>query len=415
MAISPDGTHVYFIAQGVLSEQPNSQQQKAQDGANNLYAFEHDEAHPNGHLTFITTLPPADEQAFSGASEWSQGIGLANVTPDGRFLVFLSHGALTPDDTRPQAGAPAQVYRYDAQTATLIRISIGEHGYNDNGNAGTTDAGIASAGEHGWALGVGPGRADPTMSHDGQYVFFESPVALAPGALDDIQVATSNQGKAEYAENIYEYHDGNVSLISDGKDTTAHVGIFSNAVELLGTDATGANVFFATDDQLTPQDTDTQRDYYDARICTETEPCPTPPPATTPCTEEACHTPTPPTPPTPIGGSNTLQSAGNLTPPPETPTAHATILTHTTHTHGARITIRITLPLPGHITITANGILKTSHTFNTPGTQTLQITLTPTAQHALHHKHHLTLKLHTTYTPTNGTPTTLTTTLTIKP
>ncbi len=316
MAISPDGTHVYFIAQGVLSEQPNSQQQKAQDGANNLYAFEHDEAHPNGHLTFITTLPPADEQAFSGASEWSQGIGLANVTPDGRFLVFLSHGALTPDDTRPQAGAPAQVYRYDAQTATLIRISIGEHGYNDNGNAGTTDAGIASAGEHGWGLGVGPGRADPTMSHDGQYVFFESPVALAPGALDDVITNLDNQNHPHYAENVYEYHDGNVSLISDGKDTAGAVGVATPAVELLGTDATGANVFFSTFDQLTPQDTDTQRDYYDARICTTEEPCLTYPSPALPCSEEGCHpaAASPSLLQTPATESAT--GAGNFIPPP---------------------------------------------------------------------------------------------------
>ena len=421
LAISPDGTHIYFVAQGVLSTQPNTQQQKATDGADNLYAYERDKAHPEGKLTYITTLPKADEKAFSRVFQWDEGIALANVTPDGRFLVFLSHGALTPDDTRPaKEGAPAppaQVYRYDAQTGTLIRISIGAHGYNDNGNAGTTDAGIAIA-ERGWALGVGPGRADPTMSHDGQYVFFESPVALAPGALNDIPTGgINNQGKPEYAENIYEYHDGNVSLISDGKDTTVRAGAPGehSSTELLGSDETGSNVFFATDDQLTSQDIDTQRDYYDARICTETEPCPTPPPATTPCTEEACHTPTPPHPPTPIAGSNTLQSTGNLTPPPEPPTSHAAILTHTVHTHGTHITIRIKTPLPGRITITAGGIIKTSRAFNTPGTQTLQITLTPAAQHALRHKHRLTLKLHTTYTPTTGNPTTLTTALTIKP
>ena len=415
LAISSDGTHVYFVAQGVLSTQPNTQQQKAQDGADNLYAYERDKAHPEGKLTYITTLPKADEKekAFSGVTEWNKGIGLANVTPDGRFLVFLSHGALTPDDTRPQGHV--QVYRYDAQAGTLIRISIGEHGYNDNGNAGIADAGIAIA-ERGWALGVGAGRADPTMSHDGQYVFFESPVALVPGALDDTPTG-SRQGVTEYAENIYEYHDGNVSLISDGKDTTVRTGApghTHSSTELIGSDDTGSNVFFATNDQLTSQDIDTQRDYYDARICTEIEPCPTPPPATTPCSEEACHTPTSPTPQTPIAGSNTLQSTGNLTPPPETPTAHATILTHTIHAHGAHITIRITLPLPGHITITANGIIKTSRVFNTSGTQTLKMTLTPTAQRSLHHKHHLTLKLHITYTSSAGYPISTISTLTIK-
>ena len=43
-------------------------------------------------------------------------------------------------------------------------------------------------------------------------------------------------------------------------------------MRLRGTDATGANVFFETNDQLTTQDTDTSRDIYDARICTTAEP-----------------------------------------------------------------------------------------------------------------------------------------------
>ncbi len=328
MALSPDGTHVYFVARGVLTENPNSQEQTASKGADNLYVYERDEDHPKGRLTFIATLPKADEHpigAFGqGVLEWDHGIQLANVTPDGRFLVFLSHGALTPDNTRPteegKPAPPAQIYGYDAQTDTLKRIAIGQHGYNDDGNAGTQDAAIAIA-EDGSALGVGPGRADPTMSHDGQYVFFQSPVGLAPGALDDVEVATSNQGTPEYAQNIYEYHDGNVALISDGKDATpvpASPGAHSS-VELLGSDATGANVFFTTFDQLTPQDTDTQRDYYDARICTSEEPCPTYPSPALPCSEEGCHAAAAGSPSSQTPASATFNGPGNLAPPPPAP------------------------------------------------------------------------------------------------
>ncbi len=57
LAISPDGTHVYFVARGVLSTQPSSQGQTATDGADNLYAYERDKAHPEGKLSYITTLP----------------------------------------------------------------------------------------------------------------------------------------------------------------------------------------------------------------------------------------------------------------------------------------------------------------------------------------------------------------------
>jgi hypothetical protein len=309
MAISPDGSHVYFVARSVLTGgQENQNHEQAQDGKDNLYVYA--DGQP---LRFIATLPASDEAPFPREYEWSEGIGLANVTPDGRFLVFLSHGALTPDDTRGEEGAPAQVYRYDSQAGALVRISIGERGFNDNGNAGIGDAYIAPSYTNGYSLGVGPARANPTMSDDGSYVFFESPVALAPGALDDVQVGTPAV-RLEYGQNIYEYHDGNVSLISDGKDTTP-IGGATSSPRLLGSDGSGADVFFATNDQLTSQDTDTQLDYYDARICTSGDPCFTPPPPPSVCSEEACHGAPPASVAGQTPGSEGFTGVGNLAPP----------------------------------------------------------------------------------------------------
>jgi hypothetical protein len=66
------------------------------------------------------------------------------------------------------------------------------------------------------------------------------------------------------AQNVYEYHDGRVSLVSDGRDTSEADG--PSSVSLIGTDASGADVFFTTVDPLVAQDTDTQLDVYDARI-----------------------------------------------------------------------------------------------------------------------------------------------------
>jgi hypothetical protein len=60
-----------------------------------------------GHLAFVGRLSESDSE------EWALGVGEANVTPDGRYLVFTSHRALTSDDTRPEG--PSQVYRYDAE------------------------------------------------------------------------------------------------------------------------------------------------------------------------------------------------------------------------------------------------------------------------------------------------------------
>jgi hypothetical protein len=89
------------------------------------------------------------------------------------------------------------------------------------------------------------------------------------------------------------------------------------SVELLGTDTTGANVFFSTVDQLTPEDTDTQRDYYDAHICSEAAPCFQPRQPAEPCTEgETCHGASPEAPAVQGPASVDPTSSGNLTPSP---------------------------------------------------------------------------------------------------
>jgi len=89
--------------------------------------FERDAAHPAGRVAFIASLPSSDSRL------WSLNAGVpANVTPEGRFLVFPSHGRLTADDT--SVSGAQQVFRYDADSGALVRISVGNNGFNDNGN-----------------------------------------------------------------------------------------------------------------------------------------------------------------------------------------------------------------------------------------------------------------------------------------
>jgi hypothetical protein len=296
MAISPDGTHVYFVARGVLAGE-NAEHHKPSEGSDNLYVYERDGEHPQGRVAFIATLPGSpDEEHY----EWEEGMRTANVTPEGRFLVFESHGALTPDAT---GGGGEQVYRYDAQDEQLLRVSIGQHGWDDNGNTGSGNARIVES-SFGFANRVGPVRADPSMSNDGSFVFFESPVGLTPGALNDVPV----NGGSYLAENVYEWEapgtevDGQLAcrepagcvyLISDGHDTSEGGNAVAiptgSSVELIGADGSGENVFFTTADPLVGQDTDTETDYYDARVnggfpappvepsCQASEGCPRPP------------------------------------------------------------------------------------------------------------------------------------------
>jgi hypothetical protein len=314
VAMSPDGSHVYFVAKGILSSTPNNLDQSAVATQDNLYLYERDSTHPEGHLAFVADLPDSDSENWG---EGNDGNSLANVTPEGRFLVFSSHGDLTADDTRTDGSA--QIFRYDAETGELVRISVGEQGFDDDGNGGTGNATIVSADRA--EFRSGPSRGDPTMSDDGSYIFFESPVALTPQALNDVPI----DSERHFAQNVYEYHEGRVYLISDGRDlgdtkTPCKYPPNYSAVCLLGTDTTGTNVFFTSSDQLVPADTDTQTDIYDARICTTAAPCVAPAqPPLPPCGGEACHGIPAATPSQLAPGSASFNGPGDIAPSPPPP------------------------------------------------------------------------------------------------
>ena len=267
---SEDGSHVYFVARGILTKNPNAQGQVARAGANNLYLFEQDARYPSGRTVFIADLSQTDEQLWTSA-KGAAGV-LSNITPNGSFLVFTSTTEhLTPDD----ASTAHQVFEYDAETGSLTRVSIGQDGYNNNGNTSAAEVTISSPG---YSESSNPDDYSTamTISADGSYVFFQSTDGLTPQALNQVLIGEHSVtkeyagGRVEdsitkvYAENVYEYHDGNVYLISDGRDLSQVGG--ESAVRLLGTDESGADVFFSTADSLAPSDIDSNVDIYDARV-----------------------------------------------------------------------------------------------------------------------------------------------------
>ncbi len=269
---SEDGSHVYFLATGVLTATPNGEGEAAVGGGYNLYMFERDARFPGGHVAFVARLSPAD---LSLAGPFERGFA-PDVTPDGRFLVFASGRDLTPDDT----STARQIFEYDEQTGGLVRVSIGQDGFNHNGNVpatfyrfGQSDAAhiVSPATELTAAPGLAFNYYSPatyqsrlSVSADGSYVFFQSPVGLTPQAFDRKVLKIDELGEPVLANNVYEYHDGTVSLVSDGQDVSSVT--YEPIVELIGTDTSGRDVFFRTVDPLVGQDTDTNVDVYDARI-----------------------------------------------------------------------------------------------------------------------------------------------------
>lgn len=294
-SISEDGSHVYFVARGVLTTSQNGEGAEAQAGQDNLYVFDTE----TEETRFVATLSSED------AEVWSHGDGSVQATPDGRFLVFPSQADITKND-KSGSGA-AQLFEYDAQTGGLVRISVGqngsylcpstegvEEGYNCDGNT-NNEADSPKIATHSYSSQDRPtGIASSlTLSENGSYVVFQSMNSLTPQAIEGDM-------------NVYEYHDGNVYLISDGHD--ASMLINSPAVELVGLDASGEDVFFMTADALVPQDTNTQQDVYDARV-DGGFPAPVSPAE---CEGEACQNSLSATPSPLTAGSTTIGGGGNV-------------------------------------------------------------------------------------------------------
>jgi hypothetical protein len=278
--ISEDGSHIYFVAKGILTDEANSAGNIAVEGEDNLYMYS-DEG-----IAFVATLASGDSADWARADERP-----VMASGEGRFLVFTSEADLTNEDT---SGDRSQVFQYDAAAKTLVRASVGQGGYNDDGKDPAGGSTIANGFPQSYSYVVAD---SPTSASGGEApadgaVFFQSPDALTPQALDDVQVGDN------FIENVYEYHEGHVYLLSDGRDVS--IVNAGPGTKLAGSDPSGDNVFFFSSDPLVPIDGNTQQDLYDARI----EGGFATPPSTVGCAGEICQGGLTGAPPLPsVGGS----------------------------------------------------------------------------------------------------------------
>lgn len=257
--VSEDGSSVYFVATGKLTGVPNDQGYAAAECEHNpceddnLYVFERNERHPEGHTSFIATLSPGDGEVW--AQEDSR---LVLLSSDDRFLVFSSGS-----DPTHEGAHGAQIYQYDSQSGVLVRASIGREGYNNDGKTPVFGAVVVNGPPVGYSYAIGdsPTQAAGLFAPADGAVFFQSPDALTPQALNDQFDQTSEPLPVS---NVYEYRSGNVYLLSDGRDTSTVNSLPS--VSIVASSASGADLFFSIADSLIAQDTDAQQDIYDARV-----------------------------------------------------------------------------------------------------------------------------------------------------
>lgn len=273
VGLSEDGSHVYFTARGVLTSLPNAFGQSAIAGEKNLYGYA-----DTGETKFIATLTSHDSAELGLRGQAAQ------VTPNGQYLVFDTYAHLdTHDFNSGQA-----VYRYDFDTGQLTWVSHDMAGMTapDEGLNAIVAFKPLTAG--GGALPT-VNDANRAISEDGSYIVFSSSEKLQTGATNS-------------APNVYIWHNGAVSMVSDGHDPAgATFPVIS---------ATGADVFFETRERLVAQDTDTLGDIYDARIDGGF-----PEPAKEAiCSGESCQGSPPAAPGLPDNGTSTFTAGGNLIP-----------------------------------------------------------------------------------------------------
>ena len=309
VSVSEDGSHVYFVAHGVLTTLPNGlgQTASASTQSDNLYAYDT----YTGETKFIATLLESDKQLWGEYERVNGSLvlidqKLAQTTPDGRYLVFDSFAKLITAGREADTSGAQQVYRYDFQTGQLLRVSIGHEGFANNGNTPGVGAVIGPADALEEGASPTANERNRSISESGGTIVF-----VTAEQLQSTDVAggsnTSCVGRllADGAGcEVYVWHNGSVNMISDGQDPSGAV--------YAGMSATGSDVFFQTRTQLVGQDTDRLGDIYDARIGGGF-PAPTPEPS---CSGEACQGSASSSPA--FGGSGTSSFTGgsNLTPGP---------------------------------------------------------------------------------------------------
>ncbi|HEV7481650.1 MAG TPA: hypothetical protein VGO13_00970 [Solirubrobacterales bacterium] len=318
-----DGSSLYFVAKGALSTQPNPEGESAQAGQPNLYRY--DAATQSTRL--IAVLAGADSNDWLAGNDATElGNLTSRVSPDGRWLAFMSQRPLTGYDNRDALSGERdeEVFLYDAGQGSLVCASCNPSGARPLGRQiapglprpliDTTslwDGSWLAASIPGWTHFSLSGALSQSryLSNSGR-LLFNAQDALVPAdsnGTGDVYEFEPPQGTGQPASNDCTasspgYHPasgGCISLISSG--TSGQESAFLDASE------SGDDVFFLTASRLSAKDEDAAYDIYDARVGGG-EPEVVKP---VECSGDACQQPAvPPNDATP--GSLTFNGAGNL-------------------------------------------------------------------------------------------------------
>jgi hypothetical protein len=203
-----------------------------------------------GRAPLLTSLISGSQVGFgTSATHCVRG------SADGSFITFWTTEPLTLDD--PDA-VSVDGYAYDVAADELTRITAPQGGVGGSYPCGSDTASLAVPchGDNGFGTGGALPQLDvataPSTPGD-RVAFFQTRSRLVPADLDD-------------AYDVYEWRNGDLNLLSTGNsagdgDVNGIGGAFYT-----GNDASGTNVYIATNDKLSWQDVDAVMDVYTARV-----------------------------------------------------------------------------------------------------------------------------------------------------
>jgi hypothetical protein len=265
------GRFVYFAARGDLAPGAASGAcpGRPEESCVNLYVYDTLE----GTRRLVAVLSEQDDPDWGvGGSSEDLGELTARVSPNGRYVAFMSDRSLTGFDNRDaQSGALDQeVYLYDYATDKVSCASCNPSGQRPGGEFDRgvfpgllVDRPLLWGGQ--WLAGSIPGwtKADRLhalyesryLSNEGR-LFFNSPVPLVAGDTNGTQ-------------DVYEYEPTGVGncVLAPACVSLTSSGSSSEESAFLDASEGGDDVFFLTAAQLSQTDQDQALDVYDAHVC----------------------------------------------------------------------------------------------------------------------------------------------------
>jgi WD40-like Beta Propeller Repeat len=253
VAISGDGSHVYFAATGVLTADPNPAGQTAAEppaSTPKLYAWDTE----SEEVRFVGALAAADllwggkgtffNNAYPVPATGKDGSGI-EVGGRGDVLVFQTGAALTANDTD---GAMLDTFRYDGSVAspTLVCVSC-KPGGPDSEAIATEQRGPAGQFEK---VGTAFAEENRWVSEDGKTILIRTNQALVPSDVNGTR-------------NDYLWREGKPTMLPGTDGPASALNALGVYAPVLSHD--GSLVAFNAYSKLLPSDIDSNIDVYVAR------------------------------------------------------------------------------------------------------------------------------------------------------